>query len=264
MIYLDNAATTLLHKPPEVAEAVKTPFLPQEMHRGAHGVSLFRHALVFETRSKLAKLFGCPRAEMHIVCSPRTPPEALNITPHSTVCFRPVITSFRLIWNTILCSVHMICMMRGVSVILCPADRQAISAMRIWKRSFDRETKAVVCTHASNHDGTCSISPKSVQPYARTRCPSGYHSCHRMQARCQSTNSANIDVCSCFTGHRSTDGSARPAVYYRRSDRIRPGRADRRSRRHRHSLTTANSRRRIPPRLRHASIRTASPDCMPR
>ena len=98
MIYLDNAATTL-HKPPEVAEAVKNAILTAgNASRGAHGVSLSASRMVFETRSKLAKLFGCPRAD-HVV-----------FTANSTVCFRPVITSFRLIWNTIPCSVRcMIC-----------------------------------------------------------------------------------------------------------------------------------------------------------
>ena len=58
MIYLDNAATTL-HKPPEVAEAVKNAILTAgNASRGAHGVSLSASRMVFETRSKLAKLFG--------------------------------------------------------------------------------------------------------------------------------------------------------------------------------------------------------------
>ena len=59
MIYLDNAATTL-HKPPEVAEAVKNAILTAgNAARGAHGASLSASRMVFETRSRLAELFGC-------------------------------------------------------------------------------------------------------------------------------------------------------------------------------------------------------------
>ena len=77
MIYLDNAATTL-HKPPEVAEAVKNAILTAgNASRGAHGVSLSASRMVFETRSRLAKLFGCPRAD-HVVFTANST-EALNI-----------------------------------------------------------------------------------------------------------------------------------------------------------------------------------------
>ena len=77
MIYLDNAATTL-HKPPEVAEAVKQAILTAgNASRGAHGVSLAASRTVFETRKKLAQLFSCPR-EDHVVFTMNST-EALNI-----------------------------------------------------------------------------------------------------------------------------------------------------------------------------------------
>ena len=77
MIYLDNAATTL-HKPPEVAEAVKQAILTAgNASRGAHGVSLAASRTVFETRQKLAQLFSCPR-EDHVVFTMNST-EALNI-----------------------------------------------------------------------------------------------------------------------------------------------------------------------------------------
>ena len=58
MIYLDNAATTL-RKPPAVAEAVVTALTTAgNAARGAHGASLNASRAVFETRQKLAALFG--------------------------------------------------------------------------------------------------------------------------------------------------------------------------------------------------------------
>ena len=54
MIYLDNAATTL-HKPPEVAEAVKNAILTAgNPSRGAYGAALSASRTVYDTRAKLA------------------------------------------------------------------------------------------------------------------------------------------------------------------------------------------------------------------
>ena len=65
MIYLDNAATTL-HKPPEVAEAVKNAILTAgNAARGAHGASLSASRMVFETRSRLAELFARGPCRFH-------------------------------------------------------------------------------------------------------------------------------------------------------------------------------------------------------
>ena len=83
MIYLDNAATTL-HKPPEVAEAVKNAILTAgNAARGAHGASLSASRMVFETRSRLAELFGCPRAD-HVVFTANST-EALNIAIYGLI-----------------------------------------------------------------------------------------------------------------------------------------------------------------------------------
>ena len=63
MIYLDNAATTL-HRPPEVMDAVvKAMQTVGNAARGAHGASLGAAGAVYDTRKKLAALFGCPRAD---------------------------------------------------------------------------------------------------------------------------------------------------------------------------------------------------------
>ena len=83
MIYLDNAATTL-HKPPEVAEAVKNAILTAgNAARGAHGASLSASRMVFETRSRQAELFGCPRAD-HVVFTANST-EALNIAVYGLI-----------------------------------------------------------------------------------------------------------------------------------------------------------------------------------
>ena len=76
MIYLDNAATTLRKAPgviEAVAEAMRTA---GNAARGAHGASLTAMGIVYDTRRKLAELFGCPRADHVIFTANAT--QALN------------------------------------------------------------------------------------------------------------------------------------------------------------------------------------------
>ena len=77
MIYLDNAATTL-HKPPQVMDAVVRAMTAMgNAARGAHGGALEAARTVYNTRVKLARLFGCPRPDHVIFTANAT--EALNI-----------------------------------------------------------------------------------------------------------------------------------------------------------------------------------------
>ncbi len=81
MIYLDNAATTL-KKPPCVIEAVCTAMNSMgNASRGAHGGSLHASRMVYETREKLAKLFGCRRPD-HVIFTQNST-ESLNLAIHA-------------------------------------------------------------------------------------------------------------------------------------------------------------------------------------
>ena len=60
MIYLDSSATSFL-KPPQVAEAVFKSFSTiGNAGRGAHAPTLNSSRLIYDTRDKLAALFGSP------------------------------------------------------------------------------------------------------------------------------------------------------------------------------------------------------------
>ena len=77
MIYLDNAATTMI-KPPCVAEAVTAALTSLgNASRGAHEGALNTNRLLYRTRGKLADFFGCPKSEQVIFTNNST--EALNI-----------------------------------------------------------------------------------------------------------------------------------------------------------------------------------------
>ena len=83
MIYLDNAATTM-RKPSCVVEAVAKALTSLgNASRGAHEGALNSNRLLYRTRGKLAKLFGCPGSEQVIFTNNST--EALNIALSGTL-----------------------------------------------------------------------------------------------------------------------------------------------------------------------------------
>ena len=63
MIYLDNAATTL-RKPPQVIDAVVSAMGSfGNSARGTHEEALAASRVIYDTRCKLAALFGCKRPD---------------------------------------------------------------------------------------------------------------------------------------------------------------------------------------------------------
>ena len=150
MIYLDNAATTL-HKPPEIAEAVKQAILTAgNAARGAHCVSLAASRTVFETRRKLAQLFSCPR-EDHVVFTMNST-EALNIAIYGLLSPGDHVISTDLEHNSVLRPLYDL-QTRGVFVDFVPADRLGNVRYEAFEALFRENTKAIVCTHASNLTG---------------------------------------------------------------------------------------------------------------
>ena len=140
MIYLDNAATTL-HKPPEVAEAVKNAILTAgNASRGAHGVSLSASRMVFETRSQLAKLFGCPRAD-HVVFTANST-EALNIAIYGLFSSGDHVISTDLEHNSVLRPLYDM-QTRGAAVDFVRADRRGNIRYEDMEALFRPNTKAV-------------------------------------------------------------------------------------------------------------------------
>ena len=202
MIYLDNAATTL-HKPPEVAEAVKNAILTAgNASRGAHGVSLSASRMVFETRSRLAKLFGCPRAD-HVVFTANST-EALNITIYGLFSSGDHVISTDLEHNSVLRPLYDL-QTRGVSVDFVPADRQGNIRYEDMETLFRPETKAVVCTHASNLTG-------NLLDIAKIGAMAHAHGALLVVDASQTAGAVpidmqrmNIDVL-CFTGHKGLMG----------------------------------------------------------
>ena len=150
MIYLDNAATTL-HKPPCVLDAVVRAM--QTMGNGgrsAHACSLDASRTIYAAREAAARLFGCARPDH--VCFTANSTEALNIAIAGLLAPGDHVISTDLEHNSVLRPLYRAAE-KGVSVDFLPADGCGCIDYADFSRLLRKNTKAVVCTAASNLTG---------------------------------------------------------------------------------------------------------------
>lgn len=151
MIYLDNAATTL-KKPPEVAQAVLEAMeTAGNAGRGAHGTSLDAGRRIYDARVRAARLFGC--SDPSRVAFTLNATEALNVAIFGAFSPGDHVISTDLEHNSVLRPLYALGEERDVEVDFVPADRQGRVDYGDFVRLFRPNTKAIVCTHASNLTG---------------------------------------------------------------------------------------------------------------
>ncbi|MDO4615825.1 MAG: aminotransferase class V-fold PLP-dependent enzyme [Lachnospiraceae bacterium] len=203
MIYLDNAATTVV-KPPEVAEAVAAAI--QHMgnpSRGAHARALGASRIIYETREKTAAFFGCKRAD-HVIFTANST-EALNIAIFGTLSRGDHVISTDLEHNSVLRPLYEAEKNRGVSLSFVRADRRGCISYEEMETLFRPDTKAVVCTHASNLTGNM-LDLKRIADMAHKR------DALLIVDASQTAGVKKIDMSGtgidilCFTGHKGLMG----------------------------------------------------------
>lgn len=151
MIYLDNAATTL-HKPPQVTEAIVHALQSMgNSSRGTHAGSMAASHTVYNTRVKLAKLFGCPRAD-HVVFTANVT-EALNIAINGLISKGDHVITTDCEHNSVLRPLYRLADEYGVELSFVRADRQGNLDYYAFENLIRPNTRAIVCTHASNLTG---------------------------------------------------------------------------------------------------------------
>lgn len=202
MIYFDNAATTL-HKPHEVIEAVVHAMTTAgNASRGTHTGSLAASRTVYETRKKIADFFHCSRADHVIFTSNST--EALNIAICGTLGKGDHIISTDLEHNSVLRPLYHL-EEQGASLTFLSANKKGCIDYDDFKRSIKPNTKAIVCTHASNLTGNV-LDIERIGRIAKA---------HNLLFIVDASQSAgcieinmetmNIDIL-CFTGHKGLFG----------------------------------------------------------
>ena len=203
MIYLDNAATSMM-KPPCVARAVTEALSTLgNASRGAHEGALNTNRLLYGTRKKLAEFFGCPRPEQVIFTNNAT--EALNIAIGGTIHEGDHAITTVLEHNSVLRPLYRLQRVRGVELSFVQADRLGRVDYGDFERLIRPNTRAIVCTHASNLTGN-RLDIDRVGAIARA------HGLLLIVDASQTAGAASIDMAGsgvsllCFTGHKSMLG----------------------------------------------------------
>lgn len=152
-IYLDNAATTM-HKPECVVQAVVNAM--QHMGnsgRGAHDVSLDTSRIIFSAREMISDLMnlGNPK-QVAFTCNST---EALNTAIMGLFGAGDHIISTVMEHNSVLRPLYVLENM-GAEVSFVPCDEKGGLRTDLLDSYVKENTKALVCTHASNLTGNAN------------------------------------------------------------------------------------------------------------
>ena len=202
MIYLDNAATTL-YKPSCVAEAVVNAMSNLgNSGRGVHGTSLTASRVIYDTRAALAALFNAPSPARVAFTSNST--EALNTAILGLFSAGDHVISTDLEHNSVLRPLYLL-QQQGVAVDFVPADTQGQIHYEDFEKLLRPNTRAIVCTHASNLTGD-TLDIAWIGKFARE------HGLLFIVDASQTAGALPIDMVAmhidvlCFTGHKSLMG----------------------------------------------------------
>ena len=202
MIYLDSSATSFL-KPPQVAEAVFRSFNTiGNAGRGAHAPTLNASRLIYDTREKLAALFGTPDpSRIAFTCNAT---EALNIAIHGAIHPGEHVITTACEHNSVLRPLYLK-EKEGTELTIIPADKKGRIRYNLLESSVKSNTSAIVLTHASNLSGNVT-DLAFVSNFAKK---------HRLLLIVDASQTAGslpinvvkmgIDIL-CFTGHKGLFG----------------------------------------------------------
>lgn len=202
MIYLDNAATTL-HKPPQVMDAVVRAMTAMgNAARGAHGGALEAARTVYNTRVKLARLFGCPWPD-HVIFTANST-EALNIAISGLIRPGDHVITTDCEHNSVLRPLYRL-EEGGAALDVVPADRLGRVAYEDLEALLRPDTRAVVCTHASNLTGNVLDIARIGEMARRRGAILIVDASQTAGALPIDMEAMGIDVL-CFTGHKGLMG----------------------------------------------------------
>lgn len=202
MIYLDSSATSFL-KPPQVAEAVFRSFNTiGNAGRGAHAPTLNSSRLIYDTREKLAALFGTPDpSRIAFTCNAT---EALNIAIHGAIHPGEHVITTACEHNSVLRPLYLK-EKEGTELTIIPADKKGRIRYDLLESSVKSNTSAIVLTHASNLSGNVT-DLAFVSNFAKK------HGLLLIVDASQTAGSLPINVVKmgidilCFTGHKGLFG----------------------------------------------------------
>lgn len=219
MIYLDNAATTI-KKPEAVAEAVANALCKLgNSGRGAHEGALGASRTIFETRRALAELFNAENPRQIAFTANST--ESLNIAIKGILNPCDHVITTELEHNSVLRPLYEM-EEKGVELTIVKSDRQGRIRYQDIEDNIKENTRAIVCTHASNLTG-------NLVDIERIGRMAGKRGVLFLVDASQTAGVFPIDVQKmhidilCFTGHKSLLGpQGTGGLYVREGVCVRP------------------------------------------
>lgn len=219
MIYMDNAATTI-QKPDEVKAAVMAAFdTLGNAGRGASAPSLDASRVIYGAREKLARLFHAGDARRIVFTANST--ESLNIAIKGLFSRGDHVITTVLEHNSVLRPLYER-RQQGVELTILGCDEKGRISYREMEVAVRDNTKAVVCTHASNLTGNM-IDLMQVGKIAKK------HGLLFVADASQTAGVYPIDVemmkidVLCFTGHKGLLGpQGTGGMYVRKGVHVRP------------------------------------------
>ncbi len=202
MIYLDSSATSFL-KPPEVADAVYRSFSDiGNSGRGAHLPTLNASRLIYDTREKLAALFGIGEpSRIAFTCNAT---EALNIAIGGLVAPGDHVITTACEHNSVLRPLYRK-EREGAGLTIVAADEKGRIDYDELERSCRTNTKAVVITHASNLTGNVTDIERVAEFTKRHGIALVVDASQTAGALPIDVQKTGIDIL-CFTGHKGLMG----------------------------------------------------------
>ncbi|MCI8293483.1 MAG: aminotransferase class V-fold PLP-dependent enzyme [Hespellia sp.] len=202
MIYMDNAATTL-YKPAQVTEAVIQAMSSLgNAGRGASNAALNAARTIFEAREKLCRFFHAENPRQIVFTNNST--ESLNIAIQGLINPGDHVITTVLEHNSVLRPLYER-EEAGAELTILGCDEKGNIVYEEMEAAIQENTKAIVCTHASNLTGNM-IDVEHVGRIAKK---------YQLLLIVDASQTAgvypidvqkmNIDVL-CFTGHKSLLG----------------------------------------------------------
>lgn len=219
MIYMDNAATTL-HKPDVVKAAVLAAFDTMgNAGRGASEPALDASRVIYAAREKLAHFFNAESASRIVFTANST--ESLNIAIKGLFCPGNHVITTVLEHNSVLRPLYE-CQEQGVEITILGCDEKGNISYEEMESAVKDNTKAVVCTHASNLTGNMIDLNKVGEITKRHGLLLVVDASQTAGVWPVDVQEQGIDVL-CFTGHKGLLGpQGTGGMYVRTGVDIRP------------------------------------------
>ena len=219
MIYLDNAATTM-QKPEAVAEAVVAAMGSMgNSGRGAGSAALQASRIIYDARVHLTRLFGGTDPSRLIFTGNST--ESLNLAIHGLFVPGDHVITTELEHNSVLRPLYAQ-QEEGVALTVAVSGRNGTVDFSEIEKAIRPETKAIVCTHASNLTGNVTDLKrmgKLAKAYGLLLVVDASQTAGVLDI---DVEKMQIDVL-CFTGHKSLMGpQGTGGLYVREGVEIRP------------------------------------------